>query len=191
MNTNPHYVQVGEKKYPINTSYKVALKCNELIFDETISDYEKTLAIIYMLFGEDALKDKENYNKLFDLAYKYLSCGEETDDNNIEEPDMDLNQDFRLICASFKSDYGIDLMKENIEWWDFYTYLNGLTDKCVLNRIREIRNYDTRDIKDVKEKNKIEKMQKRYALKKHKKPLTKKQQDSVDKFYELTGIKRK
>ena len=70
-------------------------------------------------------------------------------------------------------------------------YLNGLTDKCILNRVRELRTYDTSQIKDTKEKSKIEKMKKRFALKKKSIPLTNKQQESVEAFYKLTGIKRK
>lgn len=187
---NPEYVKINDKKYKINTDFRVALKCDSIAKDETISDSERSLAIIYLLYGDEGLNDKENWQKLLELAVKYLLCGEEKQEEK-EEPSMDFEQDFNYIKASFMTDYKIDLNNAQIHWWDFYTYLNGLTDKCVLNRIREIREYDVSDIKDHKTKEKIMKQKEQFALKiKYAKP-TQKQKESADKFYKLTGIKRK
>jgi len=187
---NPEYAKVGDKKYKINTDFRVALKCQEIAMDSSISDYERPLAIIYLLYGDEGLNNKQDYADLIRIALDYLKCGEEVDESDNEKPDMDFKQDFRLIEASFRSDYGITLSNEKMHWWDFYMYLNGLTDKCVLNKVRELRNYDTSTIKDQKEKNKIKKAQKRFALVKND-TLTKKEEESVKKFYELTGLKRK
>lgn len=188
---NPEYVKINNKKYKINTDFRIALECNRVAADETIGDYERTLAIIYLLYGDDGLNDKENYQQLLELAIKYLKCGEDIDSTIDEEVDMDFEQDFKLIEASFRSDYGISLSKEKMHWWDFFMYLNGLSDKCVLNRVREIRDYDISELKDIKEKRKLEKAKKMYALKKKKTPITIEQQKSIDNFYKLTGIKRK
>lgn len=187
---NPEYAKVGEKKYKINTDFRVALRCQEVAMDTTIGDYERAEAIIYLLFGDEGLKNQEDQPKLLDIAVKYLSCGKELQDNRNEKQDMDLIQDFKFIEASFRSDYGITLSSEKMHWWDFYMYLNGLTDKCVLNRVREIRTMDLNDIKDAKEKNKIRKIQKQFELKQKETPLTEKQKESVEKFYKLTGLNR-
>ena len=34
----PKYAQVGNEKYPINTDFKVGIKCFEVINDTSISD---------------------------------------------------------------------------------------------------------------------------------------------------------
>lgn len=187
---NPEFVRVDNKKYKINTDYRVALKCDEIARDKSISDYERSLAIIYLLYGDEGLEDKENYEQLINLAIKYLSCGQEIEDTN-EKPDMDFEQDMSLIKASFKSDYGIILNDEKMHWWDFYMYLNGLTEKCILNRVRELRTYDTSKIKDTKERNKIEKSKRRFALRETPEKITEEQQKNVDIFYQLTGLNRK
>lgn len=186
---NPEYIEVKGRRIKINTSYKVALRCNEISMDNSISDLEKTFAILYLLYGDEGLNDINDCEELMRLAIKYLSCNQENEVDK-EEPDMDFKQDWNLIRASFKSDYGINLNEEDLHWWDFYTYLNGLREDCVLNRIRELRTYDTSSIKDVKEKNRLDKAKKRFALKKEIN-LTKKQQENVENFYKLTGIKRK
>jgi hypothetical protein len=185
---NPEYVKIKDKLYKINTSYKVGLKCQEIALDDEIDDYERALGIIYLLFGDEGLDDKENRGKLLELGMKYLSCGVEVE--NEEEPDMDLIQDLKLIKASFKSDYKIDLNVEELCWHDFYMYLNGLTDKCILNRVREIRTMDLNEIKDVKTKERLKKQKKAFMLKKKHKKISGKEMRNVENFYKLTGIER-
>jgi hypothetical protein len=193
----PEYVKIGEKKYKINTDFRVAIDCQEIALDETIGDYERALAIIYKLFGDDGLEDFDNHQQLLELAKKYLSCGKEIEGSN-EEPDMDYKQDMEYIEASFMSDYKIDLENQEMHWWKFYKLLNGLSNSemgncCVLNRIRNLRNYDTKDIKDQKELNKINEAKKQVALKKKNKTnkISNEQKQNIDNFYKKTGLSRK
>lgn len=193
----PEYVIVQQKKYEINTDFRIAIECQRIATDETINDYERALAIIYKLFGEKGLQDEENYEKLLDLAQRYLSCEREVEDISNEEPDMDFIQDMDYIEASFMSDYNIDLSNTKMHWWKFYNLIEGLSNSemgncCVLNRIRNLRNYDTKDIKDPKELQKINQAKKKVALKKKKvQVLTEKQKQNIEEFYKKMGIKRK
>lgn len=194
----PRFIKVNNKKYEINTDFRVAIKCQEIATDESISDFERALAIIYTLYGEEGINSTEDYEMLLELAKKYLSCGQGVDSNSNEEPDMDFSQDMDYIEASFMSDYNIDLTNTTIHWWKFYNLINGLSNSemgncCVLNRIRNLRNLDIRDIKDPKELKKIKKAKEQVALKKKvtKKELTTEQRQSIDNFYKMTGIERK
>lgn len=195
--TYPKYAEVNGKKYKINTSFRTAIECQEIAYDESIGDFERALAVIYKLFGDEGLKDIHNQEGLMDVALKFLSCGKEIQETN-EEPDMDFVQDMDYIEASFMSDFGMDLSKEEIHWWKFFNLMNGLSNSemgncCVLNRIRNLRNFDTKDIKDPKELEKIKKAKRQVALKKRSKgaQLTSQQKDNIDKFYEEFGIERK
>lgn len=193
MNNYPEYVEVNNKKYKINTDFRVAIKCNEISQDETIGDYERALAVIYILFGEEALNDYESHNDLLQLAQNYLSCGKDIE--NEEEPDMDFVEDYSYIKTSFRSDYGINLDKEKMHWWEFWDLMNGLSNSelgscCILNRIRNLRNYDVSEIKDEKLKNKIIKAKKDVELKRNKKEehLTKEQEQSMEELNRLLGL---
>ena len=73
----PLYIEVKDKKYKINTSFKIAIKCNEIAKCEEIGKVERTLAIVYLLLGEEALEDFENYNDILRLIKQYLLCGKE------------------------------------------------------------------------------------------------------------------
>ena len=194
----PEYVKVEDKKYKINTNFRVAIECQDIATDESIGDYERALAIVYKLFGEDGINAPQHYEKLLELSIKYLSCGKEVDMKGNEEPDMDFTQDMDYIEASFMSDYNIDLTNIEMHWWKFYNLINGLSNSemgncCVLNRVRNLRTYDTKDIKDPKELEKIKKAKEQVALKKKNitKMLTSEQRKNIDNFYKMAGIERK
>ena len=193
-------IQIGDTIYTAKTDFRIAMECNRIAKDNSIGDFERVLGIICTMFGDDGIdKAKEHsdhYEKLFNWALKYLSCGKEVEETT-EEPDMDYIQDYDYIVASFQSDYSINLDKEeDMDWHRFYTLMNGLSNSdigncCVLNRIRNLRNFDASKIEDDEERNKILKAQREVALKKEDKEidvhLTEEQQKSVDEFYKSLG----
>ena len=190
-------IQIDDTIYTANTDFRVAIKCNEIAQDETIGDFERALGVICTIFGEDGLNNFEHYEKLLKWSLNWLSCGEEIKQIKEEEIDMDFIEDMPYIEASFMSDYKIDLENEEMEWQKFLKLINGLSNSelgncCVLNRVRNLRNFDTKDIKDHKELNKILKAKEQVALKKHNKQeeveLTEEQQRSVDEFYKALGF---
>ena len=112
-----------------------------------------------------------------------------------EKPDMDFIEDMDYIEASFMSDYNIDLSNTEMHWWKFYKLINGLSNSemgncCILNRVRNLRTYDTKNIKDRKERDKIEKAKKQVALKKYKREnhLTKEQEQSMEELNKMLGL---
>lgn len=194
----PEFVRIENKKYKINTDFRIAIECQDIATNVDIGDYERALAIIYKLYGDEGIKSPNHYEKLLELGTKYLSCGKEVEAKNNEEPDMDFTQDMDYIEASFMSDYNIDLSNVKMHWWKFYNLINGLSNSemgncCVLNRVRNLRTYDTKDIKDPKDLEKIKRAKQQVALKKRvgKNKVTIEQQENINKFYELTGIIRK
>ena len=188
----PKYVEIDNIRYEINTDFRVAIECNRIAEDETIGDFERSLAIIYTLFGEKGLENFGHFDKLLQLAQKYLLCNKELESNN-QEPDMDFIKDMDYIEASFMSDYNIDLSEIQMHWWKFMNLMNGLSNSelgncCVLNRIRNLRTYDVSQIKDQKEKQKIIKAKQQVALKKNKKQATQKQKESAMEFYKALNL---
>lgn len=199
---NPNYVKIKNKKYKINTSYKTAIQCNEIAKNPKIGDYERSLAIIYTLFGDDGLNSSEDWSELIRLGQKYLLLGKENKELKTENsvPDFDYVQDMNYIKASFMYDYGIDLNKiPDMHWWTFSNLLNGLSNSelgncCILNRVRNLRNYDTSKIKDAKERQRIIEAKKTVALdiaeKDVKANYTEEEEYSINEFYKQMGLDR-
>lgn len=190
----PKYVEVENKRYKINTDFRYAIECNKISQDNKIGDYERALAIIYTLFGEDALNTPDHHKRLLELAKIYLSCGEDLQEDEDKEPDMDYIKDMPFIEASFMSDYHIDLENTQMHWWKFFRLINGLSNSelgncCILNAVRNIRNADLSEIKDAKTKENMRKAKKFFALnKKPKKEATSKELKSAEEFYSRLKI---
>lgn len=198
---NPEYVKINDKLYKINTDFRIAIECDHIARDKTIGDIERGLAIIYKLFGEDGLNSK-NQNKLIELGMKYISLGKKQseikdEDNNENSYHLDFIKCQGLISSSFKFDYKYDPYKlEYLHWYDFYNDLENLSNNefgtcCILNRVNNLLNYDTKEIKDAKERTKInkfkEELKKKYCICEEKE-LTKEQEKSVSEFYKSIGI---
>lgn len=184
----PEYAEINGVEYKIDTNFETALRCFEVIEDNTITDYERALAVVYLLFD---FIPEDNLEMFLDKAKQYLQCGKTETEQNENKKDMDFVQDRKYINSSFMSDYHIDLSKTKLHFWQFVELLEGLTESCSLNRVRDLRNYELSDIKDSKERRKIEKAQKQVALKQNPKEITEEQQKNVDTFYQLTGLNRK
>ena len=187
-------IQIDDTIYEANVDFRNAIRCNEIAQDITIGKFERALGIICTMFGDKGLDNPEHYEKLLKWARNYLSCGQEVIETQ-EQPDMDYDEDMDYIEASFMSDYQIDLENTEMEWHKFYNLMNGLSNSelgncCVLNRIRNLRNFDVSQVKDAKERQKIAKAKEMVALKKYKKEnhLTKEQEESMQRLNEILGL---
>lgn len=187
-------IKIEDTIYTANTDFRIAIRCNEIAQDNTIGDFERALGIICTMFGPEGLDNTGHYEKLLNWVLKYLSCGKEIEPIN-EQPDMDYIEDMEYIEASFMSDYQIDLENTEMDWHKFNKLINGLSNSemgncCVLNRIRNLRNFDPKEISDKKERDKIIKAKEMVALKKTKKEnhLTKEQIESMERLNKILGI---
>lgn len=182
----PEYAEIKGKKYKIDTDFNTALKCFEVIDDENITDYERSLAVVYLLF--DFIPTK-NFNLFLKKAKFFLQCGKTSEEQHETKKDMDFIQDKKYINSSFMSDYHLDLSKENLHFWQFIEYLEGLTENSSISRVRNLRNFDLSEIKDDKERNRIAEAQKNVALKKKTVKLTENQKKSINEFYKaMKGV---
>lgn len=186
MKKYPKYIKIDNDIYGINTDFHVALECDTIARNTSISDYEKVLAIIYKLLGEKALKQENKINELYEKCEKYLQYGanDEIDDDD-KIPSMDFEQDTGYIKASFMSDYQINLDDSNMHWYEFCDLMKGLSEECILNRVRYIREEDLSDKKG-KELDKWVEMKKNVALKVQKT----KEEEEADELFEsqLKGV---
>lgn len=157
----PKYAEIDGKKYKIDTSYRTALKCFEVINDAGITDVERGMTIIYLLFD---FIPRQNIELFFKKAILFLQCGESSEEQKSKEKDMDFIQDKRYINSSFMSDYHIDLSKEDLHWWQFIELIQGLTENSSLNRIRNIRTIDLSEISDEKTRKNVIELQNIFAL---------------------------
>ena len=175
----PEYARINGVDYKINTDFNVALECFKIIQDDTIEDEERSLAIIYKIFG---FIPEKNLDLFLNRAIKFLQCGETLETQKSRTKDLDFFQDEKYIVASFMSDYKLDLSKENLHWWEYVNLIQGLTENTILSRVRYIRNYDLNEIKNDKDRQKMINAKESVALEEKK---TKKQLEDDELFDRL------
>jgi hypothetical protein len=158
----PTAIEVDGKAYAINPGYKHALACYVCINDREIDDTERTLGVLGLLYKEQP----RNTKLALAQAVKYLQLGREHRPREEDAArDLDFTKDMHYIRSSFRSDYGIDLnTREDMHWWEFYELLQGLTDDSILNRVRDLRNYDATKVKDPQLRARIQRAQEDVAL---------------------------
>ena len=190
----PEYIQVGDEKYKLDTSYLTAIECFRIISDDTISDTERGMALMQKLIGQIVLD--QTSGDILALLVQYLQRGRTAREveemmaiQGDDDPDIDYTQDFGYITASFISDYGIDLSSstnDSMHWWKFVDLLNGCSPKSAIGRVRELRNMDPSDYKDPKAREQILKAQRLVALKPK---LTESERQADDAFMALLAGK--
>jgi len=171
----PELITIDGADYEINTGYEYALACFRCINDPDITATERSLGVIGILYKEKPV----NLDEAMEMAIQYLQCGKENNDPD-RKPDMSFEHDENYIRSSFMTDYKIDLDETDMHWWKFCNLLQGLTDNCILNRVRDIRNYDLSTVKDTATRHKILKAQRELALPDSMDP---EDQDILDEFY--------
>ena len=70
MNNYPEYVEVEDRRYKINTDFRYAIECNKVAEDKNIGDFERALAVIYLLFGDEGINNPNDYEALLKLGLK-------------------------------------------------------------------------------------------------------------------------
>lgn len=175
----PEYVRINGEKVKIKTDFKVALKALSVVSNSEIGDFERGLAVIYIMYGY--LPPDELKTAYLDMAAKFLQCGKSTENECDSERDMDLIEDRTYINASFMSDYHIDLSNTDMHFWQFCELITGLTEKCILSRIRQIRTLDPNEYSP-KDRHSLWKAKEAFAL-----PVkyTKEEQQAIDEFEAL------
>ena len=179
---HPEYAEVDGVRYKINTDYRVALRCFEVLDDNTICDEERALAVVYLLFG---FVPETNVGEFLRIAGNYLRCGEPETNPEATVRDIDFVADEKYIAASFMSDYKIDLHSTDMHFWQYIQLIQGFTDKSVMSRVREIRNYDLSELKDPKTRAKMIKAKEAVALPDK---FSREEQKAIDEFEKLFDV---
>lgn len=156
---------------PIYPSFRNMIRLEELYADEELTDYERVLGGIQLLYGPEipcGIEDAAN-----ELIWFYY-CGkppESTGRGGRRGARIyDFEEDADCIYSAFLSAYGIDLVSTSLHWWEFMALFTTLPENTQMAQRMYYRGLDTSKLKGSWKKE-CEVRKKAFALKRKTNPV--------------------
>lgn len=133
----PTSLQVDGVDYKINTDFRFALSTMLAFEDPDLTDYEKTVVMMYNLYGDDL---PENTEEAIKQGQWFLNCGAEEGEGQSGRRLFSWNKDAGFISSAFSATHAVDLQSADMHWWKFYTLFMDLgqsTTFCSLTALRK------------------------------------------------------
>lgn len=139
-------VTINGKRYDLHLWFDTVLRFFQLVKDDQFTDAQKTL-IAFNMFVDDNGDDIEpearvaTVHTIIDQFIIGKDEGKKQSDSATPKKAYDLDQDAQYIYASFKQEYGIDLIDEqgSLRWEKFTALIAGLRDSTKFQEIIGIR----------------------------------------------------
>lgn len=143
--------------YPINPSFKVVLACLDKVSDPDVTDLAACATIAVRFFLGNPPPDMRELFKEFVLG----SSDDAPDD---DDPKMDFIQDAAALYTSFRQQYSIDLIHDDLHWVEFKLLLQGLGEATQFGQLLKIRDLDLSDCPE-KDRAKLRTLKDMFAIK--------------------------
>lgn len=186
----PETLTVGGEEYSIRTDYRNVLQVFEAFQDPELTQEEKWIVAIYLLFedfscADDVLEAAQNGFDL-DEAMKqiswFISAGQ-PEKQVLEQPTYNWTQDEQIIFSAVNKIAGRETRElEYLHWWTFLGYFNEVGEGT-FSFIVGIRNKLNKGKKLEKHEKEFLSHNKELVL--MKKPLTKEEQEQEDAYNAL------
>lgn len=186
----PEVLTVGGEEYPIRTDYRNVLQVFEAFQDSELTQEEKWIVAIYLLFENFSCDDDvlEAAQDGFDLgeAMKqiswFISAGQ-PEKQVLEQPTYNWTQDEQMIFSAVNKVAGRETRElEYLHWWTFLGYFNEVGEGT-FSFIVGIRHKLNKGKKLEKHEKEFLSHNKELVL--MKKPLTKEEQEQEDAYNAL------
>lgn len=186
----PGTLTVGGKEYPIRTDYRNILQVFEAFQDPELTQEEKWIVAIYLLFedftcADDVLGAAQNGFDLGEAMKQiswFISAGQ-PEKQVLEQPTYNWTQDEQMIFSAINKVAGRETRElEYLHWWTFLGYFNEVGEGT-FSFIVGIRNKLNKGKKLEKHEKEFLSHNKELVL--MKKPLTKEEQEQEDAYKSL------
>lgn len=152
----PYSLTVDGMDYAIDPCFRTVLACLRVAGDPDRPELAKVLYLGKHFFCDNIPPD------MGELFAAFLMDGESPDDDG--EQMMDFEFDAGAIYASFRQQYNINLLTDDLHWYEFRALLSGLNDATPFGNRIKIRSMDVNDVSE-KDRPKLRKLKDTIALK--------------------------
>lgn len=176
-------------EYLVNCDYRIGILISQVQYDNTLTKYDKIVAILHLMFGNVDEEKEDRPSPLGESAgecIQWLMNGWHHDGHGSSEEKrrlVDYDVDQWRIYADFRSIYGIDLATEHMHWWKFCGLLWNMPHKqSSFLQVIEIRRKKKEEAKTDAEKKAIQDAQQIYALDQPEPEYTIEQKEKIDDY---------
>lgn len=163
----PNSLSAGGKEYPIHTGFRHWIAFESIISRNDLTVEEKQVFALRKVLKSLVPPDPFLFLELFVQSAWFCRCGLPNVPSEDSRQRLDWKKDFWAVWADFKTYNGIDLMKEDLHWWQFMALFQSLPQGCQIKRRMEIRGIGSQELskmKDAKQRKEICRLQRLYAL---------------------------
>lgn len=168
--------------FEINTSFRIGIQIFILEYDKELSDYEKSIHIVDLMFDGRSHPYGEELQECitwFLNGWFHDKPGSSKDNRRLVDYDIDQWR----IYADFRKIYGIDLSLDEMHWWTFNGLLWNMPYKqSAFMEVINIRKKKIEDKMSAKEKEAIAEAQKVYGLDQPETEYTEDEKSKIDDY---------
>ena len=168
--------------FEINTSFRIGIQTFILEYDKELSDYEKSLHIVDLMFDDRPHPYGEELQESitwFLNGWFHDKSGSSKDNRRLVDYDIDQWR----IYADFRKIYGIDLSLDEMHWWTFNGLLWNMPYKqSAFMEVIDIRKKKIEAKMSAKEKEAIAEAQKVYGLEQPETVYTEDEKSKIDDY---------
>lgn len=150
--------------YPVDMNFDTGIKVSQCLTDEELTPEERVKTALYLIFPEGAQLDADSATEALRWylnGWNHDNTGKKKDEAVV----MDFDIDQWRIYAAFRAQYGINLNRANLHFWEYMGLLSNLTE-CAFTQVVSIRSKEITSKMSKEERTTILKAKKIYAIKK-------------------------
>lgn len=137
----PEAIRISGKEYPIDTDFRLWIQLSDSMTGKTDDEVFKAVRDFTAMQGLPISSES------FSAVLAFYACGETESrtSNSIGKPKeraFDFYKDEEMICSAFRTQYGIDLRRDSLHWWDFLALFKGLKSDIPIVEIMGYRTVD-------------------------------------------------
>lgn len=156
----PDYVTIQGQQYAIHTDFRVWIQVGTLV--KQASDI---LHIAVQLLQLCYVTLPPTLNEALNAIFSFYTGREGSKTGKRGGvPVYDFVYDADYIYAAFMAQYNIDLMRDDLHWWQFLALFNALSEDCRLIQIMQYRGMPLGKIKDKEQRAFYRRMKEQYRL---------------------------
>lgn len=174
----PEQLEVGGKMYPIRSDFRTAIRLEEIVRDKRMEEGLKLMQMLLLFFGNNIPEDIPGAVEAVLQFYQGgKKPGREQEESSGKKKKRrggshgkesrhlySFSQDAPYLYASFLEQYGMDLRRVQLHWWEFLALFEGLGEHTRMGKVLYYRSVSTAGMPKEKRKH-INEMKKLYALK--------------------------